>query len=101
MSPNLELIVVPASPALLGDPRPVADFSVTSRAAGNEKEPLFIPCLINQGVGNLGLLPGAGFEICKSCKTSLSHQSQGPCSNMLLHWSPGLCFRALGWVSDD
>lgn len=50
-SPNLELIVAPASPALLGEPRPVADFSMTSRVAGKEKEPLLIPCLINHGVG--------------------------------------------------
>lgn len=37
MSPNIALTVAPADPALLGKPRPVDDFSVTSRAAGNER----------------------------------------------------------------
>lgn len=36
MSQTLTLTVAPASPALLSEPRPVPDFSVTSRAAGKE-----------------------------------------------------------------
>lgn len=47
MSPNLALTVATAGPTLLGELRPVPDFLVTSRAAGNKSQPLFITCLSN------------------------------------------------------